>query len=185
MKITPFEFRLKDGRTACVRSPQAADVPAMLAFLRRMTGETDFVLTCPEECGKYTPEGETQLFERINAADNEAMPVCFVDGKLAGNCHVAWSHGIKTRHKAVVAIGLLREFWGLGIGTRLMEDLIRIAQENEQILQIELEFIEGNARARALYEKLGFRITGMKPDAVRLKDGTLLNLYAMMKKIER
>ena len=67
MLITPFEFKLRDGRTAFVRSPQAEDVPAMLAYLRRMSGETDFVLTCPEECDIFTPESEAQLFARIAA----------------------------------------------------------------------------------------------------------------------
>ena len=51
------------------------------------------------------------------------------------------------------------------------------------ICQIELDFIEGNTRARRLYEKMGFRITGVKPDAIRLKDGTLVNEYMMLKRL--
>ena len=50
---------------------------------------------------------------------------------------------------------------------------------------MELEFIEGNTRARALYEKMGFRITGVKPNAIRLRDGTLLNEYSMIREIKR
>ena len=34
-----------------------------------------------------------------------------------------------------------------------------------------------------LYEKMGFRITGVKPDAIRLKDGTFVNEYMMVKKM--
>ena len=63
--------------------------------------------------------------------------------------------------------------------------MIRIAKDNENILQLELDFIEGNVRARALYEKMGFRITGVAVNAVRLKDGTLLNEYHMIKEIKR
>ena len=50
---------------------------------------------------------------------------------------------------------------------------------------MELDFVEGSTRARALYEKMGFRITGVKPNAIRLKDGTLLNEYSMVKEIRR
>ena len=50
-------------------------------------------------------------------------------------------------------------------------------------MQMELEFAEGNSRARALYEKMGFRIAGLRPDAIRLKDGTLLNEYIMVRKM--
>ena len=63
--------------------------------------------------------------------------------------------------------------------------MIRIAEENENILQLELDFVEGNTRARALYEKMGFRIVGIKPNAIRLKDGTLLNEYSMIREIKR
>ena len=35
------------------------------------------------------------------------------------------------------------------------------------------------------YEKLGFRIIGVKPNAIRLKDGTLLNEYSMIKELKR
>ena len=51
------------------------------------------------------------------------------------------------------------------------------------IRQIELDFIEGNARARGLYEKMGFRITGVKPDAIRMKDGSFVNEYMMIKRL--
>lgn len=59
--------------------------------------------------------------------------------------------------------------------------MFRIARERETVRQIELDFIEGNTRARGLYEKMGFRITGVKPDAIRMKDGTFLNEYMMVK----
>ena len=87
--------------------------------------------------------------------------------------------------KQRVAIALLKDYWNQGIGTRMFQELIRIAEANGQILQMELEFIEGNTRARALYEKMGFRIAGMKPNAVRLKDGRLLNEYFMVREIKR
>lgn len=185
MVIEEICYTLKDGRSAVIRSPREEDAQGMLDYLYASSGETEFLLRYPEECGKYTIEGEKALVERVNRSENEAMLVCIVEGKLAGNCHIGWSNGIKTRHRASVAIALLKEFWNQGIGTRLFKELIRIAEENEQIMQMELEFIEGNSRARALYEKMGFRITGVRPNAIRLKDGTLLNEYTMIREIRR
>ena len=157
----------------------------MLDYLYQSAGETEFIVRYPEECGMYTIEYETALFERINGSENQAMLVCLVDGKIAGNCDISWSTRIKAKHRASVAIALLREFWDQGIGTRLFQELLRIAESNPDILQIELDFVEGNTRARALYEKLGFRITSVKPNAIRLKDGTLLNEYSMIREIKR
>ncbi|MBO6054199.1 MAG: GNAT family N-acetyltransferase [Oscillospiraceae bacterium] len=185
MIAQPFTFTLKDGRTALICSPRDEDIPGMLDYLRQSAGETEFLLRYPEECGKYTPEGEKQLFDQINASDHDLMLVCLVDGAVAGNCQISWKTGLKTRHRASVAIAILQAYWNQGIGTRMFEELIRVAERSGHILQLELEFIEGNSRARALYEKMGFRITGVRPDAIRLRDGTLLNEYSMIRKIRR
>ena len=185
MIIQEIGFTMKDGRKALIRSPRDEDIPGMLDYLLVSAGETEFILRYPEECGKYTAEGEKALFDRVNAADNEAMLVCLVEGKVAGNCQITWSKGIKIKHRAAVAIALLKEYWNQGLGTRMFRELIRIAEDNPDILQMELEFVEGNTRARVLYEKMGFRITGVRPNAIRLKDGTLLNEYTMIREIRR
>ncbi len=185
MQVEEKEFLLKDGRKAILRSPREEDIEGMLIYLYKSAEETDFLLRIPQECNKYTEEGERKLFERINASDHEAMLVCIVDGKLAGNCDISWSRSFKTKHRASIGIALLKEFWNQGIGTRFMKELIDIAQENEEILQVELSFIEGNSRARALYEKMGFRISAVHPDAVRMRDGTLRNEYFMVRKMKR
>ena len=185
MRISEIYFTLKDRRTALLRSPEERDAEEMLEYLRKTSGETEYLLRYPEECGRYTLEGEKALFEQKNASPFEAMIVCEVEGRIAGNCAITFGSRIKARHKASVAIALLKDYWSLGIGTRMFEEMIRMAEEREGILQMELEFIEGNARARALYEKMGFRITGIHPDAVMLKDGTLLNEYLMTRKIRR
>lgn len=185
MLIKEIVFQLKDGRDAVLRSPKHEDVTGMLDYLYISSGETDFIVRCPEECGRYTAEEERLLFDRFNASDHEAMLVCLVGGRVVGNAQITWSTYLKTKHRAEIGIALLKAYWDLGIGTQLLSELLRIAQHEPNLLQIELEYIEGNTRARALYEKMGFRITGVKPDAIRLKDGTLLNVYEMVRRIER
>ena len=185
MIIPEIEYTLKDGRKALIRSPRDEDIPGMLDYLYQSACETEFILRYPEECGKYTAEGEKALFDRMNASDRDAMLVCIVDGRLAGNCEISWSNHFKTQHRASIGIALLREYWGQGIGTRLFQELIRIAEENKNVLQMELDFIEGNTRARALYEKMGFRISGVRANAIHLKDGRFLNEYSMVREIKR
>lgn len=185
MIINEVRFKLRDGREALLRSPKEEDVESTLEYLVVSAGETDFILRYPEECGKYTPEGEKKLFEQKNESPNEAMIMCVVDGKVVGNCEIGFFKGMKTKHRASIGIALISEFWNQGIGTKMFEEMIRLAENREDVLQIELEFVEGNARARHLYEKMEFRITGVRPNAIRLKDGTLLNEYTMIREIKR
>ncbi len=185
MIIDDVRFQLKDGREAILRSPKEEDVESTLEYLIISAGETDYILRYPEECGKYTPESEKKLFEQKNESPNEAMMMCIVDGRVVGNCEISFFRGMKTKHRASVAIALISEFWNQGIGTKMFEEMIRLAQNREGVMQMELEFVEGNARARHLYEKMGFRIAGVHPNAIRLKDGTLLNNYIMIKEIRQ
>ena len=185
MTINEIHFSLKDGREAVLRSPREEDIPSTLDYLRQSAGETEFILRYPEECDKYNPEKEKALFERVNASPFEAMIMGVVDGRVIGNCDIAFYTGMKTRHRASVAIALLKDYWNQGIGTRMFQEMIRIACANPEITQLELDFVEGNVRARHLYEKMGFRITGMRPDAIRLRDGTMLNEYSMVKRLDR
>lgn len=179
------EFTLKDGRKAILRNACEEDVQGMLDYIKITAGETDYIIRYPEECGIYTYEAEKKYIESCNANPYGAMLVCIVDGKLVGNCEIVWNNYIKTRHRASLAIAILKDYWNLGIGTAMFRELIRIGESNPEIMQMELDYIEGNNRARALYEKTGFRITGIKPDAVRLKDGTLLNIVSMVRKVQR
>ena len=185
MIIQEFEFELKDGRKALVRSPKEEDVQGILEYLKMTAGETEYLLRYPDEWDLVTEEEEKNWFDRMNRSDTEVMLVCLVDGKIAGNCTLSWRPLRKLNHRAGIGVALIKAYWGLGIGTRLLSELIRIAEKHENLLQIELDFVEGNSRARALYEKTGFRISGVRPNAIRLKDGSMLNEYSMVRVIGR
>lgn len=147
MIIDDVRFELKDGREAILRSPKEEDVESTLEYLVTSAGETDYILRYPEECGKYTAEGEKMLFEQKNASPNEAMIMCIVEGKVVGNCGISFFKGMKTKHRASIGIALISDFWNQGIGTKMFEEMIRLAESREGVMQIELEFVEGNARA--------------------------------------
>ena len=185
MTIKPFDFKLKDGRTATLLSPRDEDINGVIEYLKISAAETEFILRYPEECDKYTYEAEKAIFDRMNASEDEAMFICLVDGKVAGNCGIHFSNKLKTRHRAGVAIALCKEFWNLGIGTRMFEEMEKLALTKTYVQILELDFVEGNTRARALYEKMGYKITGRRPEAICLKDGKLLDEYMMQKKLKR
>ena len=183
MHFTPAAITLKDGRTAILRSPDPqADAADLVQYLYDTAADTPFVLRTPEEI-RYTVEGEERFLQNVVDSPNDCMILCEVDGHIAGNCHIAFNTRIKTRHTCTVAIALRKAYWRLGIGTAMFNAMESLARQRDGVLQMELEFIEGNTRARALYEKVGFRIVGMRPDAIQQEDGTMCALIAMQKKL--
>ena len=176
------EIRLKDGRTALLRSPLPSDAEAALEFMKITAEETPFLLRSPEECTLTVAE-EEKFLSRFPADPNAVMILCFVNGILAGNCQIVRKNKIKNRHRASIGIALKQQFWGLGIGTALFEEMIAIA-EGWGLMQLELEVIEGNDRAMSLYRKMGFETVSFVPNAIRMPDGSFVREFLMVKSLK-
>lgn len=171
---------LRDGRTALLRAPEKRDAAEMIAYLTQADGETDFLRSYPEEWAGKTAESEEAFIESQRTSPDECTIVCEVDGRIAGDCGLSRSPLIKLRHRGEIGIAVLREYWGLGIGSALVEEQISVAREMG-LSRLELEVYDANARGIALYEKLGFRTAAVLPDAARLKDGTSFAALTMIK----
>lgn len=176
------KLTLKDGRCAILKSPEESMAAEMLAYLKTTSGETPFLLRTPEEC-TMTLQQEEAFLENVRQLEYDVMMVCIVEGKLAGNCRIVRKNKRKNRHRGTVMIALLKEFWDLGIGSAMFREMIAIARE-WGLIQLELEVIEGNDRAMALYRKFGFETVAATPNAIRLPDGTLLKEYLMVKPLQ-
>ena len=176
---------LKDGRTAILKTPCIEDAEKMLNYIKKSCGETDFLVRYPEEWEGATIESEEKWIKSRRNSRNALIITCYIDGEIAGNCEINFKGGIKTSHRAGVAIAILKEYWGLGIGSAMFEELISAAEAKPSVEILELEFIEGNNRAKSLYEKYGFKIVGERPNAFKLKDGRLLKEYFMQKELRK
>ena len=173
------KITLKDGRTAILKSPCVENAEKMLNFIKKSCGETDFLARYPEEWSIDVEQEEVWVKRMLESPDILTM-TCYVDNEVAGNCELRFKSGIKTSHRAEVAIAILREYWNLGIGSSMFSELISEARKRGAKI-MELEFMEGNERAKRLYEKFGFRVVSEKPNAYKLKDGTMRKEYYMQK----
>lgn len=170
---------LKNGKTATLKSPCVEDAGKMLNYIKKACGETEFLARYPEEWDISVEKEEAWVKRKL--ADPDTLDIaCYVDGEVAGNCEITFRGGMKTSHRATIAIAILKDFWNLGIGSAMFEELI-VAAEGRGTEIMELEFIEGNDRARYLYERCGFHVVCEKPNAIKLKDGTYRNEFYMQK----
>ena len=176
MLFDKIEFVLKDNRKVNISSPTYDDIQGIIDLLKNDAEETIYVIVYPEECESNTPEKEKAIFDRVNNAENELLLLARDGNKVIACAHLSFGTYIKTRHRCFVTIQIMKEYWGLGLGSKIFEEFIKIAEKRKEITQMELTFIEGNDRAKALYEKMGFVIVGKKPNAIKLKDGTSIGL---------
>lgn len=170
---------LKDGRKAILKSPCVGDAKKLLNYIKKSCSETVFLACYPEEFN-ITVEQEEEWVNRLRSSPNTLGITCYLGSEVVGNCEIRFKDGMKVSHRAAISIAILEDYWNLGIGSAMLEELAAAAQLRG-IEIMELDFIEGNDRARHLYEKFGFRVVSEKPDAFKLKDGTYLSEFYMQK----
>ena len=150
----------------------------MLDVFKRTHAETDYLATYTDE-NTYTPESEAALLKRLDESRNEVEILAVINGKLAGTAGIH-PLGVKSkmRHRAEFGIGILKEYWGLGIGTELTNACIECARQ-AGYTQLELDVVAENSRAIALYKKCGFTEFGRNPRGFYSKYGCYQELVYM------
>lgn len=179
MEFEEKTFALKNGQQALLRRLQPADAEKMLEFLRETSQESDFLLRYPEENMMGISE-EVQFLEGICRSDNKIMLACVIDGSVAGNISLRGNDYRKLRHRAELALAVRKNYWHLGIGRAMLTEAVGIAR-NLGLKYLELDYIDGNARAKGLYESLGFQEIARIPQAYCQPDGTFADAILMRK----
>lgn len=143
------------------RAAAASDAAQLLAYLKTVGGETDNLTFGPEGI-PFTVEQEAALLEQIAASSNRRFFLALDGDRIVGNACVDGFGNPRFRHRCNLAISVLRDYWGRGIGTGLMERMLDFARQ----IGVELASLEvrsDNERAKALYRKFGFQSFGTFP----------------------
>ena len=172
---------LKNGVEAILKTPEIEDSEMLLNSIKTSSGETEFLSRTIEDWESVTVESEEKFINNVRESRNTLFIACYADGVIAGNCDITFKTGSKTSHIATVGIALQKKYWNIGIGSAMFKELMKAAEEHKGTEIVDLEMIEENNRAKALYEKFGFQIKSVKPNFFKLKDGTHQNLVYMQK----
>ena len=119
MKYTPEKFELKDGRICEIREIQVKDAAETVEYLKTVMGESDFLYSYPEEI-TMSAEEEAKMIKGFNESDNTLMLVVEMDRRLIANGMITRLTKKKMCHRGNVAVSVLKEFWNLGIGKKLL-----------------------------------------------------------------
>lgn len=172
---------LKNGKTVIFKSPSPDDWQKLIDYVKCVATETPYILRTPEEC-KDTEESEKTFINGYNNSELNCMIAVYDGDKIVGNCNLTVKNRKKVRHRAELAIGLCKSHYRLGIGTALITELSIIAR-SLGCTQFELIYVDGNYRAKGLYEKCGFVEVARIPNGVKFDDGSYADDVYMVKKL--
>ena len=181
MKFAAKEITLKDGRRCTLRSAQSSDAAEMLRYMVQVLSETPYLLSSPEEFAQMPLEQEAAFIENTLSAERAVMITAFDGDRIIASADLrAVGNRVRVQHRCGMGITVLKEYWSVGLGSALMEEIIDCAKKLGYE-QLELEVIAANRRALNLYTKFGFTVYGCHPHKIRYADGTYASDYLMYK----
>ena len=182
-KVKQKMYQLKDGNVVLIRQPLEADAEAVIALMKKADAESRFLAREPGEIAVTVENEQKMILERMDSKDS-IWYVAVYEGVIVGQCSIGLLNSYKRyRHRAGVALLVLKEYWGLGIGGKMMLECIDWCKEHN-VEQLELEVVEENINAISMYESFGFKIVGKIENALKYADGTYADEYHMIMKIE-
>ncbi|MGL5560117.1 MAG: GNAT family N-acetyltransferase [Paraclostridium dentum] len=171
------EIKLKNGKTAILRSPIKDDAQAMIDYLNIIGGESDFITFGKNEFSMNV-EAEQDYIERINSMDNSKNVLIIIEDEIVGIASITSVQKERMKHNGTLGISIRKKYWGIGLGSEIMAYLIDWAKSNKITKKINLLVREDNIRGVKLYEKFGFEKEGLLKKDICV-NGVYYNTIAM------
>lgn len=173
-------FILKNGEELIIESAKVEDASELTELYNSVIMETKY-LSRGQRDGFFNSEDTLEDIKDYLDSDKVAMLIARYKGKIVGECHLdACLFKKRMNHRCDIGISVLKDYWGLGIGGKMMYYLIEIAN-NAGFEQIELNVAENNKRAIEMYKSFGFIEMGKILNAFKYSDGSYDNYIGMVK----
>ncbi|NLB32241.1 MAG: GNAT family N-acetyltransferase [Tissierellia bacterium] len=174
------EVKLNNGYKLILKKAEVEDAPKMVEYLNIIGGQSDNLLFGKNEY-HLNIEQEKEYLKNLDNTPKTLMLLGLVDGKLVSTAQISASGRKRIAHNSEIAISVIKDYWHMGIGTAVMEELINYAQNTKTIKNVTLGVRKGNDNAIKLYEKLGFIKVGEHKDFFKIDgkfyDEILMEMY--------
>lgn len=160
-----------------IRSACLNDAKELSSLRVQLDGETE---NFDREKGEafIDTSGFEEMIRKDTESERHLFLVAVIGSRIVGFSRCAGYDLARFIHKVEFGVGVLKEYWGYGIGRNLLRASISWADANG-IKKMSLSVIETNDRAIRLYQDYGFEIEGiLKKDRI-LADGNYNNTLIM------
>ena len=173
-------MQLKNGLELEIQRATVNDAADVVEFLKLVSAESENLLFSDGEF-RMTVEDE----EKFLAAKENSKTSAFFIGRIGGEvvCFGNINSDFRKRiaHLGDVSLAVKKKYWGMGIGSMLMQVIIDFAKANNVTEILHLGVRDGNDAGYALYKKFGFVEIGRYKNYFKIGesyyDEILMNLY--------
>jgi len=157
--MEPNKYKLKNEQDLLIREVMPEDGVRLLKFVNEVSSESDFLSFGPDEF--ELSETEEEDFIRIcQNSDNRIFIMGLINETIVAILHFAAGFRPRVRHTGEFGMTVSKKYWDLGIGSLMLDTLIKWAKETKIVMKINLRVRTDNQSAIHLYEKKGFSVEG-------------------------
>jgi len=153
--MEPRKYELKDRRVLLIREAAVEDARAVLDYVEGISGESDFLSFGPGEF-ELTESEEQEFIRKCLASDNQLYILGLIDDTIVATLNFSGGRRPRVRHSGEFGMSVRKQYWGLGIGSLMLDTLIDWARHTQIVKKINLRVRTDNQRAILLYERKGF-----------------------------
>lgn len=166
-----------------IKEANGQDAAAIIRLISELSKETEYITLLD---ASFSPSVDllAEALEDKVFQENSICLLVYNNDELIALCHVASDQHYATQHIGDLFIAIKRDYWGHGIGSWLMEEVIYWAETSGIIKRLELTVQARNKAAVHLYEKFGFVIEGTKIRGAKTENGEYLDVYYMGRLID-
>jgi RimJ/RimL family protein N-acetyltransferase len=175
--MEPRKHQLRNGRVLLIREAVPQDARAVLEYIQAISGESDFLTFGPGEF-ELTEAEEESILRRYRASEDRLYLLGLVGDMIVSTLSFSAGRRPRVRHSGEFSMSVRKPYWGLGIGSWMLDTLIDWARATQTIKKINLRVRTDNQRAILLYEGRGFVHEGTICKEILL-DGRYYDLYWM------
>ena len=142
-----------------IRNIEIKDAQELINYAENISNESEYLKFGPGELGLSVTEEEQYITKYLSSSNKLYMIGCINDQIITT---LNFSGGIRSRikHRGEFGLSVRKQYWGLGIGSLMIDALIKWVNDNNIIKKNNLRVRTDNQRAIELYQRKGFIIEG-------------------------
>ncbi|MCL6523742.1 MAG: GNAT family N-acetyltransferase [Thermoflavifilum sp.] len=176
-----MHYFLSNGEELIIREPVPDDAAALLSYFQQAVRDTEFLMTTPTEASQHTLRSEQDFIRSFRNHPHNLYLVAVVQDQIVGTLSVTQGNRSKIEHTAEFGIAVIREYWNMGIGRRLMTQMFRWLSHHPQIQLLYCKVMANNEKAIHLYQSFGFMEEGRLSRFLRQPGGEYVDLLYFTK----